>query len=216
MKKNDDLKLADIYYLKLSLILVKKAEKLLENKSLSIFSIIQFLENKENMLRLLKSINVYADSKDLILDNDIHENSDTFYDNEISTEYKKKKNLTDAIKKNREIKLKLLANKIKSFQKNDSKIKNIMKHRENLPTWLKMNNILKAINENQVTIISGETGCGKSTQVISIFLIIKMIYFLFIMTSGYDAKRVFVNNYIGAISFFYYLGSTIYPGSMDK
>ena len=168
------------------------------------------------MLRLLKSINVYADSKDLILDNDIHENSDTFYDNEISTEYKKKKNLTDAIKKNREIKLKLLANKIKSFQKNDSKIKNIMKHRENLPTWLKMNNILKAINENQVTIISGETGCGKSTQVISIFLIIKMIYFLFIMTSGYDAKRVFVNNYIGAISFFYYLGSTIYPGSMDK
>ena len=154
----------EIYYLKLSHILVKKAEKLLENKSLSIFSIIQFLENKENMLKNLKSINVYAGSKDLILDDDM-QNADTACDYEISTEYKKKKNVADAIKKNREIKLKLLKNKVKSFQRKDDKIKNIMRDRENLPIWTQMNNILKTIHENQVTIISGETGCGKSTQV---------------------------------------------------
>jgi ABC-type multidrug transport system fused ATPase/permease subunit len=37
--------------------------------------------------------------------------------------------------------------------------------RMKLPAWAYQHNILKAIQENQVVIISGETGCGKSTQV---------------------------------------------------
>jgi len=41
----------------------------------------------------------------------------------------------------------------------------IQEMRMKLPAWLFRYNILKAIEENQVVIISGETGCGKSTQV---------------------------------------------------
>lgn len=37
--------------------------------------------------------------------------------------------------------------------------------RRKLPAWSMMDEILDTIHENQVTIISGETGCGKSTQV---------------------------------------------------
>lgn len=35
---------------------------------------------------------------------------------------------------------------------------------KNLPIFFKRTEILKAINSNQVSIISGNTGCGKSTQ----------------------------------------------------
>jgi ATP-dependent RNA helicase DHX57 len=37
--------------------------------------------------------------------------------------------------------------------------------RRNLPAWNMMGDILKAVEGSQVVVISGETGCGKSTQV---------------------------------------------------
>ncbi|XP_014204817.1 putative ATP-dependent RNA helicase DHX57 [Copidosoma floridanum] len=37
--------------------------------------------------------------------------------------------------------------------------------RKKLPAWSKMDELLKTIHQNQITIVSGETGCGKSTQV---------------------------------------------------
>lgn len=37
--------------------------------------------------------------------------------------------------------------------------------RRKLPAWSCMNEILETLHQNQVVIISGETGCGKSTQV---------------------------------------------------
>lgn len=49
-------------------------------------------------------------------------------------------------------------------QKNPNYIK-MQKIRKKLPAWLKTSEILEIIRENQIVIISGETGCGKSTQV---------------------------------------------------
>lgn len=43
--------------------------------------------------------------------------------------------------------------------------KNMMKCRQNLPAWSMTNDILNALERSQVVVISGETGCGKSTQV---------------------------------------------------
>lgn len=40
-----------------------------------------------------------------------------------------------------------------------------MKFRDKLPTYQKYEELLNMINNNQVLVISGETGCGKSTQV---------------------------------------------------
>ena len=37
--------------------------------------------------------------------------------------------------------------------------------RKMLPIFFKENEIVEAINSNLVTVVSGETGCGKSTQI---------------------------------------------------
>ncbi|XP_055695529.1 putative ATP-dependent RNA helicase DHX57 [Lutzomyia longipalpis] len=42
---------------------------------------------------------------------------------------------------------------------------NMMKTRQSLPVWDKRKEILGILEKNQVLVISGETGCGKSTQV---------------------------------------------------
>ncbi|CAH0400919.1 unnamed protein product [Chilo suppressalis] len=44
------------------------------------------------------------------------------------------------------------------------------KFRETLPTYKKSEQLLSILNNNQVVVISGETGCGKSTQVPQIIL----------------------------------------------
>ena len=49
----------------------------------------------------------------------------------------------------------------KSFQK----IWKILKDREELPIKAFQNHIVQAVHENQVVLIAGDTGCGKSTQV---------------------------------------------------
>lgn len=49
------------------------------------------------------------------------------------------------------------------LERND--YKKFKKFREILPTYKKSEDILNLINNNQVIVISGETGCGKSTQV---------------------------------------------------
>lgn len=48
---------------------------------------------------------------------------------------------------------------------NREKYKQLMMFREKLPTYQKCKELLNIIKANQVVVISGETGCGKSTQV---------------------------------------------------
>lgn len=50
-------------------------------------------------------------------------------------------------------------------RKTQLSFKQMMKTRQSLPAWLKSNDILDAVKRSQVVVISGETGCGKSTQV---------------------------------------------------
>lgn len=46
----------------------------------------------------------------------------------------------------------------------------MIESRKKLPAWSQKDKIIETINANQVTIISGETGCGKSTQVTQFLL----------------------------------------------
>lgn len=50
-------------------------------------------------------------------------------------------------------------------KQNLAQYKNMLEFRKNLPAYKKREEILRAVKENQVTVISGETGCGKTTQV---------------------------------------------------
>uniref|UniRef100_A0A182QUK8 RNA helicase n=1 Tax=Anopheles farauti TaxID=69004 RepID=A0A182QUK8_9DIPT len=43
--------------------------------------------------------------------------------------------------------------------------KEMLKNRRNLPAWTKMAEIINLMESHQILVISGETGCGKSTQV---------------------------------------------------
>lgn len=47
----------------------------------------------------------------------------------------------------------------------DARYIRMLQTRRNLPAWNKMSEILQNVQRSQVVVISGETGCGKSTQV---------------------------------------------------
>lgn len=45
------------------------------------------------------------------------------------------------------------------------KLLKVQRDRESLPIWQYKDRIVEAIRDNQVVIVAGDTGCGKSTQV---------------------------------------------------
>ena len=150
-------------------------------KTLSIFSIINLLENEEKILQFLESRNLQNldESEDENDTSEGDENTNNIDGDKINKPRKIENILKNFIKKNKEIKL-------KSFQKQNNPLyAKIIKNRQNLPTWNMMSDILKTIHENQVTIISGETGCGKSTQVIDEHFLNQYSYNLKIMKNEY-------------------------------
>lgn len=58
-------------------------------------------------------------------------------------------------------------NIVKRFKSknNDSRYMKALESRRKLPAWGRLEVILKAVKDSQVVVISGETGCGKSTQI---------------------------------------------------
>lgn len=58
-------------------------------------------------------------------------------------------------------------NLIRKFQekKNNTYYQKMLSSRQSLPAWAMKDEIVATINANQVVVISGDTGCGKSTQV---------------------------------------------------
>ncbi|XP_047508278.1 putative ATP-dependent RNA helicase DHX57 isoform X2 [Pieris napi] len=68
-------------------------------------------------------------------------------------------NIENMMKENREISKRY-------FEKpENNRYNKMMSARKKLPAWQKRNDILNAMKKSQVIVISGETGCGKSTQV---------------------------------------------------
>ncbi len=59
---------------------------------------------------------------------------------------------------------KIMYNTLKESEKSPS-FKRMLQERSKLPTWNFKDEILSLLEENQVLVISGDTGCGKSTQV---------------------------------------------------
>ncbi|XP_045929088.1 ATP-dependent DNA/RNA helicase DHX36 [Micropterus dolomieu] len=55
-------------------------------------------------------------------------------------------------------------------KKSDPKYKEMLKFREKLPSYGKKEELVELINSNRVVVVSGETGCGKTTQVTQFIL----------------------------------------------
>ena len=55
-------------------------------------------------------------------------------------------------------------------KKNSAEYQNMLKQRKRLPAFKNGNSVVETIANNQVVVISGETGCGKTTQVPQLIL----------------------------------------------
>uniref|UniRef100_H3CQH5 ATP-dependent DNA/RNA helicase DHX36 n=1 Tax=Tetraodon nigroviridis TaxID=99883 RepID=H3CQH5_TETNG len=55
-------------------------------------------------------------------------------------------------------------------KKSDPKYKEMLQFRKNLPSYGKKEELTELINSNRVVVVSGETGCGKTTQVTQFIL----------------------------------------------
>lgn len=77
------------------------------------------------------------------------------------TTNKRKQNVTqDMVNEDDQKLVKQLKDKV-----NEEKYKTMINYRKKLPAWQMKEEILTAIQNSKVVVISGETGCGKSTQV---------------------------------------------------
>lgn len=73
---------------------------------------------------------------------------------------KKEKSLTNDERINR-----MLLNDLQKKSKSDRKYIEMYRTRESLPAFSVSKKIIELVNKNQVVVLSGETGCGKSTQI---------------------------------------------------
>ncbi|XP_012229810.1 putative ATP-dependent RNA helicase DHX57 isoform X2 [Linepithema humile] len=129
----------------------------------SIFSIISLLENEYEIKAYLE------ENKELFL----HQFEPLFpkEQNEEELNVPSHYELGSTNKRNRDISYEQISeedNLIEEIFKNkwkSSNYKKMQEVRKKLPAWSNTNEILETVDKNQVVIISGETGCGKSTQV---------------------------------------------------
>ncbi|XP_024937300.1 putative ATP-dependent RNA helicase DHX57 [Cephus cinctus] len=144
--------------------LYDEAQQLCIDGTPSIFSLISLLENEYDIKSYLE------ENKEQFIDKDdpLFPKSSEDDSNDAPTHYEKgstrrrdRNNIPwqEIVKQDDEIQQKFMEK-----QRNSRYLK-MKEVRRKLPAWSRMNAILEIIDENPVTIISGETGCGKSTQV---------------------------------------------------
>ncbi|XP_076302625.1 putative ATP-dependent RNA helicase DHX57, partial [Lasioglossum baleicum] len=136
----------------------------------SIFSIISLLENEYAIKEYLQeNKEQFLDQNELLFQKHLEgeDDSNVATHNELGSVHRKNRNNVsqEEILKEDD----LIARNFKEKQTNP-KYRKMKEAREMLPAWLKMNEILEVVHKNQVIIISGETGCGKSTQVPQLLL----------------------------------------------
>ncbi|RZC37856.1 ATP-dependent RNA helicase DHX57, partial [Asbolus verrucosus] len=144
--------------------LYEEAKLLAEDGIPSIYTITELLKNDEEITNYLKTDIQFIEANRKLF----QEESKITTKKKRPSHYIKgitnkdtKKNLT--MKEIKEIDEKIVM-KFNSMVK-EKKYLDMLQKRKTLPAWTMMNDILNTINKSQIVVISGETGCGKSTQV---------------------------------------------------
>ncbi|XP_059062693.1 putative ATP-dependent RNA helicase DHX57 [Achroia grisella] len=152
--------------LKVTAKLLEEAKAFAENGIPSIHSLVELLNNEEEILNFIKfDTRVFPVPTDALFPQLI-ENSNVRKQT-LPSHYKKGQNknnrsninFEETLKENKEIAKRWLE------KRDNSRYNKMMADRRKLPAWKMKNEILNAIKKSQVVVISGETGCGKSTQV---------------------------------------------------
>lgn len=143
--------------------LYQEAEILAQDGIPSVYSVVELLKNENEIVEHLKIEPRFLDKREMLFPPtqlQVKAYRPSHYKKGITTRDNKKMLSTEDIVKEDE---KIVANFIRKTQ--DPRYLEMLRNRRNLPAWNLMQQILSEIDSNQVVVISGETGCGKSTQV---------------------------------------------------
>lgn len=161
-----DAALPEMMHLHICKRLWQEAKTMCEDGIPSVYSIVEFLQNEENIKKYLKDcpIDFLSPKKKLFekqkngLENGLIRAS--HYKKGITSRDNKIKLTTEQI---RDDDVKIAKSYMLKFS--DFRYKRMIEIRRNLPAWTLKKEIIDIVKNSQVTVISGETGCGKSTQV---------------------------------------------------
>jgi len=134
--------------------------------SCMMFDLVNWLEqNIDDIIKHPPNLVAVYDDKKIITSTrktDKKSNDNNKKIGEVTSKKNSKNKKRKPIKNNPEINTRLL-NQFKEKENNPKYIE-MLKYREKLPSYKYQHPIIEGLEENQVIIISGETGCGKSTQ----------------------------------------------------
>lgn len=154
--------------LKLSRRLLSEARDLAQNGMPSVYTMSEFLQLEEEISEYLKNDrHTFLDPRKSLYHTNSNENIEEKVKVILPTHHKKgasgkSEYVFSLDEKRRENKI--LVDKFLKKQSNPSYIE-MLKSRRDLPAWNMISPVLDIISNHQVIVISGETGCGKSTQV---------------------------------------------------
>lgn len=151
--------------------IVDEAKQMAKDGMASVYSVSDLLQQDEEIASFLRNDRYeFLDGKRSLFhvyENDVNDNDEsagkpkaTHYDKGSTGRSDAPKLSIDQMRKND-------LNLVQKFmdKQNQTTYKTMLKARQSLPAWPMMTKILDTIDSSQVVVISGETGCGKSTQV---------------------------------------------------
>ncbi|XP_031550267.1 putative ATP-dependent RNA helicase DHX57 isoform X2 [Actinia tenebrosa] len=154
--------------LNITLRLSAEAKTLSESTVPIVFSLLSILEDREEMLQCVKmplpEFSKPERNKATVESNILEDVVMDLDDKEPVQEFKKKdskKEIEGKEKENLNRKLKHQFEK----QQSSSAYKTMLENRMKLPAWNSKEDIIKSLQNHQVLVISGMTGCGKTTQI---------------------------------------------------
>lgn len=154
--------------LRLTRYCLQQAQTLAVDGMPSVYTIADSLQNEEEITTFLKNDRyVFPDPKQSIF-HVPDENENVVDAKELPSHYKKgSTGRSERLGTSGDKMLKDDLASVGKFleRKEKRNYQSMMKVRQSLPAWMKSNEILTALENSQVVVISGETGCGKSTQV---------------------------------------------------
>ncbi|XP_068628246.1 putative ATP-dependent RNA helicase DHX57 [Battus philenor] len=156
----------EITCLKITLRLLDEAKTLAKDGIPCIYSLVELLKNEEDVTNFIKfDTRTFPEPSEalypqLVQNTDIDKKTyPSHYKKGQGNNTRAKVDFNEILNENKDIAKRWLE------KRDNSKYCRMITSRKALPAWSKKTEILDAISKSQVIVISGETGCGKSTQV---------------------------------------------------
>ncbi|XP_063385238.1 putative ATP-dependent RNA helicase DHX57 [Cydia fagiglandana] len=155
----------DLTCLRITARLIDEAKVLAQDGIPSIYSLVELLNNEEDILNFIQfDTRTFPEPSDalfpqLIENSNVDKKKPSHYKKGDGKDKRANVDFEEVLKENADIAKRWLE------KRDNNRYNKMMSGRRKLPAWQKKKEILNAIRKSQVVVISGETGCGKSTQV---------------------------------------------------